>query len=140
MAFGKCLPELCDLTRNEFETYGLETMFPFRGVPEALLVKECIDLGFKMIVSCVGSSDIAEWLGREIDSEFLEEFYGKPPVFPKSQKNSEVLGGLQSFVQDCPLFGKKIEITGFKKVPISFGQGSVKVKALDSVEFKLVEK
>jgi len=140
MAFGKCLPKLCDLARNEFETYGLETIFPFKGVPEALLVKECIDMGFKMIISCVGSSEISEWLGREINSEFFEEFYGKPPAFRESQKNSEVLGGLQSFVQDCPLFKKRIDITDFKKVPIRFGQGSVKVKALDSVKFKLVEK
>lgn len=138
--FGKIQPELCEKTRNEFLDYGIKALFPFEGIKQPLLIRECLDLGFKLIITTVGSEEILDWLGREIDNEFIEEFYGKSPNFPKTQQSNRVLSGLQSFVFDCPLFEKKIKITGFEESIISFGNTPLSVKALESVEFKLLGK
>ncbi len=93
---------------------GLWCFNPLWKIDQEKLLYMLIDSGFWVIVSSVGAYPLDEsWLGRVIDKGFvkdilsLKEKYGINPAGEG--------GEFETFVFDCPMFRKKIEIVESSK-------------------------
>lgn len=88
---------------------GLGELSPLWGGPEESLLRELLDLGFEVYFSAVAAEGLGkDWLGSRLDERRmglllrLKEKYGI---------NASGEGGeYETFVADCPLFRKRIEI------------------------------
>jgi uncharacterized protein (TIGR00290 family) len=76
------------------------------------LVKEFIDSGFKAVIVAVSAPVLGkEWLGREINREFVREIGGMSQVDLCGEK-----GEYHSFVYDGPIFKKRVEFNTGRKI------------------------
>lgn len=82
--------------------------------PEKLL-REMLKEGFEIIITAVAAEGFDEnWLGRKIDEECLKDLIELNKKFGVNIVGEG--GEMETFVLDCPLFDKKIEITKAEKV------------------------
>lgn len=74
-------------------------------------LNDIIENKFRVIVIGVSAYPLnASWLGREIDSKFIEdvrELHRKYKIHPAGEG-----GEFETFVIDCPLFQKPLKVTG----------------------------
>lgn len=76
------------------------------------LIKEIINSGFKSIVVSVKKDFLGEeWLGRQVDREFIKDLEKAGDIDPCGEK-----GEFHTFVYDGPIFKKPVEFTAGKKV------------------------
>lgn len=97
------------------EKIGISPITPLWGRDPISLLKEIVSSGFKTIIVSVSALGLDErWLGRLIDERAIEEIvelhrkYGIHPCFEG--------GEAETFVLDCPLFEKSIEIVRYSVV------------------------
>ncbi|MCK5150142.1 diphthine--ammonia ligase [Candidatus Pacearchaeota archaeon] len=92
---------------------NLECFNPLWQKNEEEYLKELIKNKFKVIIAGVFAYPLDKsWLGREINKEFIEEvkeLNNKYKIHPAGEG-----GEFESFVLDCPLFSKPLEIKSFK--------------------------
>lgn len=79
------------------------------------LLKDMLNAGFKIMIVAVGAAGLTkEWLGRIIDFRCLEEL---AELNKKYKIHIAGEGGeFETFVLDCPLFAKRIEIENYEIV------------------------
>jgi ABC transporter with metal-binding/Fe-S-binding domain ATP-binding protein len=88
---------------------GLELVAPLWGIDQEELLRKQLKTGFDMIITAVAAEGLDKnFIGRKIDEKTIDELceLGK-----KFGINVAAEGGeYESFVRDCPMFSKKIEI------------------------------
>ncbi len=96
------------------EALGLESIAPLWGRDPVKLMYEQLDSGIEaMIVGCYAMGLNEKWLGRKIDEEAIRELEG---LYKKYGVNPAGEGGeIETFVLDCPLFTKRIEVVETEK-------------------------
>jgi len=86
---------------------SMESLLPLWHRTRESLMEEFISAGFKAIIVAVNLEFLgSEWLGRQIDAEFVEDIKRLPQVDLCGEK-----GEYHTFVTSGPLFKKRIEIT-----------------------------
>lgn len=85
---------------------GIEPLEPLWDEPTLRLLGEFLERGFTaVIVSGMKEFIDKEWIGRELDREFVEHMKGKPGADPCGEK-----GEYHTFVTGGPIFKGSIEI------------------------------
>ena len=112
---------------------GIECINPLWHRDEIDIMKEIVELGFKVVITGVFAEPFGkEWLGRRIDSETIEELGKLERTY---QINPSGEGGeIETTVLDAPFFRKRISI---EKSSVSFSRDS---GTLDIKKAVLVEK
>jgi len=88
---------------------GIETFPSHAEYDHNDLLKEMVNKGYKIMITQIASQGLdKEWLGKVLTKDNIEEF------FTRSKKYGFPLGGdggyYDTFVLECPLFNKKINI------------------------------
>ncbi|RLJ01781.1 MAG: diphthine--ammonia ligase [Candidatus Aenigmatarchaeota archaeon] len=113
---------------------NLKLISPIWKIDEMEYLKKLIYLGFKIIITGVSAAGFTEeWLGREIDKKCLKDF----KELNRKYKISIVGEGgeYESFVLDCPIFNKRIEILDFvKHMDAKINCGWLEIKKIKLVE------
>jgi len=113
---------------------NLKLISPIWKIDEMEYLKKLIYLGFKIIITGVSAAGFTEeWLGREIDEKCLKDF----KELNRKYKISIVGEGgeYESFVLDCPIFNKRIEILDFvKHMDAKINCGWLEIKKVRLVE------
>jgi len=94
---------------------GLKTYTPYWQKYHEILIRDAIDAGFDIRMVGVAAAGLdASWLGRSLDSTALEE------LLDIRRKHRIDIGGeggeYETFVVDGPIFNKRLEIIGSRKV------------------------
>jgi uncharacterized protein (TIGR00290 family) len=91
---------------------GVEPIMPLWGQDTTKLVNEFIERGFKAIIVSAQKALLGkEWLGREINTEFVKELKEMGNIDLCGEK-----GEFHTFVYDGPIFKKSIKFIIGKKV------------------------
>jgi uncharacterized protein (TIGR00290 family) len=103
---------------------GIKAVEPLWGRNTSELIREFVNAGFRSVI-IAGKADCIdrEWIGREIDADFLEYIFSQPHVDPCGER-----GEYHTLVVGGPLFSGSIEITGSEVVEHS-GYRFLDVKA-----------
>lgn len=92
---------------------GLECFNPLWQKDEFEYLDELIKNNFKVIITGVSAYPLdSSWLGREINKEFIKdvkELHQKYKIHPAGEG-----GEFETFVLDCPLFQKPLEVKNKK--------------------------
>ena len=89
---------------------GLKIFTPLWHKPQDQHLQEIINHQFKAILTAIAAEGLDEsWLGREIDSKFIEEIKTKKVNYAGEG------GEFESLVLDSPLFKKKLSIIRSRK-------------------------
>ena len=84
---------------------GVKPVFPLWNEDTTELLNEFIELDFKAVTVAVNSDMLSqEWLGRELDSQFLKDISELANIDPCAEN-----GEYHTFVYDGPLFGSSVE-------------------------------
>lgn len=97
------------------KNFNLKSFAPlWRHDPEEVLRKMLKD-GFEIIITAVAAEGLTEeWLGRRLDDRCIADLL---KLHKKYKINIAFEGGeAETFVLDCPLFNKKIEIMDAEKI------------------------
>ena len=94
---------------------GLKSVTPLWHKDPEQLLRQQLESGFEIIFSGVASAGFdKKWLGRKVDSEAIEELKA---LNDKHGVNIAGEGGeYESFVLDCPLFKRRIELDNINRV------------------------
>lgn len=94
---------------------GLRSIAPLWGKDQLKLLQDEVDAGFEIIITAVAAEGFDEsWLGRKIDEKCIVDL---KELNRKYDINLIFEGGeAESFVLDCPVFKKRIEIDSIKKI------------------------
>ncbi len=110
----------------------MKSITPMWQEDEETLIKEMIDLGFKIIIVGVGAGGLDEnWLGKMLDEKALEELKKLKEKFGISLVGEG--GEFETFVIDSPLFKKKIKIIETEK-KWQGSWGELKIKKAELVK------
>ena len=95
------------------EELGLKCLTPLWKKDPLQLLKSMLKAGFKIIITAVGAAGLTkEWLGRIIDERCLAELV---ELNKKYKVHLVGEGGeFETFVLDCPLFKKRIEVEEYE--------------------------
>lgn len=95
--------------RSVAESLGLKTIVPCWNMDAEKYWNSILESGFKVMITGVSCEGLGkEWLGRVIDKEKLKEL---KKISEKYRFNLAFEGGeAETFVLDCPLFKKRIEV------------------------------
>ncbi len=103
------LEDLRQYREQQLAQAGLAAMFPLWQRPNAELLHEYLELGFRAVVVCVNEKYLdRSFCGRELNAEFLRDL---PPGVDSCGENGEY----HSFVYDAPYFSS----------PIPFERGAI---------------
>jgi diphthine-ammonia ligase len=96
------------------EELGLKGISPLWGIDPRSHLVNLINEGFKVVITGVAGLGLDDtWLGRELDERMVEELTG---LQRKYGLHAALEGGEgETFVLDCPLFEKRIEIVSSEK-------------------------
>jgi len=98
------LQEHRDWVERVCDIVGIEPLFPIWQQEREKLLNEFITAGFETYIVSVRSDLMGkEWLGRKIDSSFIEDLKKYPDIDLCGEK-----GEFHSFVTNGPLFKKQI--------------------------------
>lgn len=90
---------------------GVMPSLPLWGVEGKELLRQFVDAGFEAVVIAVKDGLLgAEWLGRRINGEFIDEMSGEAGDMCGEQ------GEYHTLVVDGPIFGKRIAIGDTKVI------------------------
>ena len=104
------LEDLRQYREGNLKKIKMKAVFPLWKMDTSVLVKDFIAKEFKSIVCCTNDAFLGEeWVGREIDQEFLNEL--SPNVNPCGEN-----GEYHTFCYDGPIFRKKLEIIKGEKI------------------------
>ncbi len=83
---------------------GWEVVFPLWGEPSPALAREVIERGFRAVVTCVDTQQLApEFAGRTYDASFLADLPpGVDPCGERGEFHTRVIGG--------PTFGRPLDV------------------------------
>lgn len=96
------LEDLRRYREQQLAQIGMQAVFPLWQRPNADLLREYLDLGFRAVVVCVNEQYLdASFCGRILDEEFLRDL---PPGVDSCGENGEY----HSFVFDAPYFSSPI--------------------------------
>lgn len=94
---------------------GLRSICPLWGKDQLKLLQTEVEAGFEIIITAVAAEGFDEsWLGRKLDADAiknLEKLNKKFGVNPAGEG-----GEFESFVLDGPVFKRRIEMGGIKKI------------------------
>ena len=91
---------------------GMQALLPLWQRTRDSLMEEFISAGFKAVVVTVNLEFLSsEWLGRQIDAEFVRDIKRLPQVDLCGEN-----GEYHTFVYDGPIFKKPVEFTIGEKV------------------------
>ena len=86
---------------------GMKAILPLWNADREILLKEFVEAGFRASVVAVNESYLGkEWLGREIDDDFVKELKKKSGIDLCGER-----GEYHTFVYDGPIFKKKVEFS-----------------------------
>jgi uncharacterized protein (TIGR00290 family) len=103
------LEDLRRYREQQLTQVGMQAVFPLWQRPNADLLREYLDLGFRAVVVCVNEKFLdASFCGRELNADFLRDL---PPGVDSCGENGEY----HSFVFDAPYFS----------APIAFERGEI---------------
>ena len=111
----------------------IEVFAAHAGLEHEDVLRDMINKGYKIFVAQVASDGLMKWLGKTISKENFDELVKDSMKFGFHVGFEG--GYADSFVLDCPLFTKKIEILEMEKVIDDNYCGHIVVK-----DFKLVDK
>ncbi|MCW4019037.1 MAG: diphthine--ammonia ligase [Candidatus Bathyarchaeota archaeon] len=101
---------------------GLKPIRPLWQANTTELFKEFVAAGFKAIVVRTNLSILGEeWLGKQLDADFLSEIQKMPNVDPCGEG-----GEYHTIVTDGPIFKNRIQLTETKPLSIN-GFGSLEI-------------
>ncbi len=104
------LEDLRKYRETNLAKVGMNARFPLWKLNTSELIRDFIRQQFKTIICCTNASQLGEeWLGREIDHEFLEQL---PPGVDPCGENGE----FHTYCYGGPLFTRQISITPGSKV------------------------
>ena len=90
---------------------GIDAIFPLWNRNTTELIKEFVDFGFKTKVVSVREDFLTEeWLGVDIDNNFISKILAMPNIDPCAEN-----GEYHSFVYDGPTFKTPVPINPGKK-------------------------
>ncbi|WP_420577924.1 ATP-binding protein [Ekhidna sp.] len=113
-AFGDIfLEDLKKYREEEMKKVHLECLFPIWKKDTTQLIHEFIEQGFKAVTVCVNDQLGEDFLGREIDDEFLKDL---PPSIDPCGENGE----FHTFCYDGPVFKQPIDFKLGEKVKRSY--------------------
>lgn len=102
---------------------GLEPVKPLWHRDTAQIIDEFVNTGFKATVVRVKNELLGlEWLGRQINKQFVEDLVRLGTVDPCGER-----GEFHTFVTDGPLFKNTIEILETEKTTLN-GYGRLEIK------------
>ncbi len=92
---------------------NLESINPLWGINQEEYLRDLIKEKFKVIITGIAADGLNKsWLGREIDNDCIKDL---KKIYEKNKINVAAEGGeYETFVLDCPIFKKKINITDFE--------------------------
>jgi diphthine-ammonia ligase len=98
---------------KQLRDLGLKAIFPLVDKTPEELLTDMLDKGFEVLIVVVNPLFIGEeWLGRTIDKDFITLMRKL-----NKEKGVPLLGDeYHSFVLDCPLFKKRLQIVKSRKV------------------------
>jgi uncharacterized protein (TIGR00290 family) len=103
-------PEHMDWYHEICEPIQVEHYAPLWGKKPISALSEIEKLGFKTIIIEADSSmgSLKEWVGKELDKKLIQEM----DELEKKQKinSSGEFGAYHTFVLDCPLYKKRINV------------------------------
>ncbi len=106
---------------------GLKPIKPLWNRDTKQIFMEFIAAGFKAIVVRVKTDVLgAEWLGRELNKQFLDDLLKMGNVDPCGE-----WGEYHTFVTDGPLFKKRIEILESREATTTDGYGHLEINRFD---------
>ena len=92
---------------------GLEVVNPLWKKDQVQLLNELIENKFEIIITGVAAEGLDEkWLGRKIDSQFIEDMKVLNTKYGVSFSGEG--GEFESLVLDCPLFKRKLKVVSQK--------------------------
>jgi uncharacterized protein (TIGR00290 family) len=105
IAFGDLfLEEVRSYREQLLARHGWQPLFPLWGLNTAALARQFVDQGFRAIVCCVDTRQLApEWAGREFDGAFLDML--PPNVDPCGER-----GEFHTCVYGGPIFGQPLAL------------------------------
>ena len=118
---------------NICKELGLKTYTPCWLEDDEKHWKEILSSGFEVVITGIAAEGFSKkWLGRKIDDKGLEEL-------KQLKKKYKIHMGLEggegeSFVLDCPLFKKKIEIMESEKIMDGEFSGHLVIKKIEIVD------
>ncbi len=96
------LEDLRHYREQQLAQVGLQAVFPLWQRPNAEVLREYLDLGFRAVVVCVNEKYLdASFCGRLLDEDFLRDL---PPGVDSCGENGEY----HTFVFDAPYFSSPI--------------------------------
>ena len=96
------LEDLRHYREQQLARVGMQAVFPLWQRPNADLLREFLDLGFRAVVVCVNEKYLdASFCGRELNADFLRDL---PPGVDSCGENGEY----HSFVFEAPYFSAPI--------------------------------
>ena len=117
---------------NICKELGLKTYAPCWLEDDEKHWKEILDAGFEVVITGIAAEGFSKkWLGRKIDEKAVEEL-------KKLKEKYKIHMGLEggegeSFVVDCPLFKKKIEIKESEKIMDGEFSGHLIIKKIELI-------
>lgn len=110
-AFGDLfLEDIRSYRIKQLSTTGIEPVFPIWGLDTKDLSSKMIESGFKAVITCIDEKKLdSSFSGRNYNSDFLESL---PSSIDPCGENGE----FHSFVYNCPMFSKEIEINVGEKI------------------------
>jgi diphthine-ammonia ligase len=98
---------------KQLKDLGIKAIFPLVDKTPEELLADMLDKGFEVLIVVVNPAFIGEeWLGRTIDQDFITLMRKL-----NKEKGVPLLGDeYHSFVLDCPLFAKRIQLVKTQKV------------------------
>ncbi|MBA3064124.1 diphthine--ammonia ligase [Candidatus Woesearchaeota archaeon] len=120
------IKKLCD-------ELDLISITPLWGMDEEQYLKDLIDAKFKIIITGIAADGLNKsWLGRKIDNNCITDL---KKLHEKNKIHIAGEGGeYETFVLDCPLFKKKIEIKDFEIKMENECTGQYIIKATEFVK------
>ncbi|WP_425391909.1 ATP-binding protein [Ekhidna sp.] len=119
-AFGDIfLEDLKKYREKEMGKIGFDCLFPIWEKNTTQLIHEFINTGFKAVTICVNDQLGEDFLGREIDDEFLKDL---PSSIDPCGENGE----FHTFCYEGPIFKQPVNYKLGEKVKRSYPNPSVK--------------
>jgi predicted ATP pyrophosphatase (TIGR00289 family) len=115
---------------------GLESISPLWGMDPYKLLKEEVEM-MDIIVVAVSTAGLdSRWLGKRLGDAEVDELHR---ISQKSHFNIQFEGGeAETFVADCPLFSKRIEIEDYDKVwDSTTSSGYIQVKEVNLIQKRI---
>jgi diphthine-ammonia ligase len=96
-----------DLVERICDSLGIELVMPIWKRDSEQIINEVIDAGFEVVLVSVKADLLGEeWLGRQIDENFLADLRAQDGSIDPCGENGE----FHTFVLDGPTFKKRLEI------------------------------